>query len=587
MIPEGLAIFALVGSALLLRQTSRNLRSYHPAADDASLPPDLLVSVCVPVRDEQDNLRPLAESILASDHPHLELLLYDDQSRDRTPQIIEQLLAQDPRVRLVRQRPLPPGWNGKQHACAQMGFSARGRWLLFTDADVRFAPDALRRSVAEARRREVVLLSTFPRQVTGSLGERLVVPMIFFLLFSYLPMRRMRQTRMPSASAGCGQFLLVRAEAYRDAGGHTAFPDSMHDGIALPRLLRRRGGATDLFGGQDLASVRMYRGFGQTWRGFAKNAYEGLGSFGLLVFLTVFHLLAMVLPWGLAVSGAAAGRWWVAGPAAAAVAFTLIQRRMLGRRFGQPGWLAWCHPLAVVVMTLIQWHSWWWHVTGRSAWRGRIRGGGERVTLVDDDDRPVGSAEKLAAHRGDGRLHRAFSVLLFDATGRVLLQQRASSKYHFAGRWANACCGHPRPDEATAAAGERRLYEELGVNVALAELASFRYEARDAATGLVEREIDHVLVGRVTGQPPIDPNPLEAYAVRWVEPAELTRRLREEGAAFAPWVADVWRAYLDHAAEAPALRPGLSLSDAERTLTPTPRPAAVRAGVDPALPGKG
>ena len=547
MIALGLAVFALLGSAFLLRQTARNLRVYAPAPVDGSLPADLRISVCVPLRDEQDNLPEIAETILRNDHTEIELLLYDDGSTDATPQIIERLAAEDPRVRPIMSRPLPPGWNGKQHACAQMGLSATGSWLLFTDADVRFSPDALRRSVAEARRRQVALLSTFPRQITESFGERLMVPMIFFLLLSYLPMRRMRRTLMPSASAGCGQFLLVDARVYRGCGGHTAFPDSMHDGIALPRLLRRCGYRTDLFDGQDLAEVRMYRGWVATWRGFAKNAYEGLGHLGLLLFLTVFHTLVYVLPPGLMVWGVWQNRWWTVGVSAAAVATAVLQRRWLGRHFGQPRWLAWLHPPAVVVMTLIQWHSWWWHVTGRSAWRGRTRGQREQVTLVDVHDRPVGQMEKLAAHRGGGHLHRAFSVLLFDEQQRVLLQQRAASKYHFPGRWANACCGHPRPGESTVQAAQRRVYEELGLRLDLQELASFHYEARDPRTRLIEREIDHVVVGRIRGDEPIHVNPLEASAVRWVSPAALGEALRgDEAEAYAPWVARVWATYQSH-----------------------------------------
>ncbi|MEM7624733.1 MAG: isopentenyl-diphosphate Delta-isomerase [Planctomycetota bacterium] len=550
MIGLTLAAIGAAGAAVTFAMTWRNLAGYRTPPADATLPGDTLVSVCVPARNEQDNLRACVESLLAQDHTHLEVLVYDDQSTDATPTILRELCERDERVRAVRAFPLPPGWNGKQHACAQMGLGARGRWLLFTDADVRFEPDAVRRTVAAAERGGVELLSTFPRQITETLSERLVVPMIFFLLFSYLPMRRMRETTMPSASAGCGQFLLVRRDAYVKSGGHTAFPESMHDGIQLPRLIRKHGGRTDLCDATDLVEVRMYQGLRSTWMGFAKNAYEGLGSLGLLVFITLFHALVFVLPWGLLVWGLWTGRWITAGLAVLALGIAVVQRLMLGGRFGQPAWVALLHTPAIVVVGLVQWHSFYLHVTGRSRWRGRGAASAdqERVVLVDEQDHERGNTSKIAAHTGEGKLHRAVSVLVFDEAGRLLMQRRSAVKYHFAGRWANSCCGHPRPGEDTVAAGRRRLQEEMGIDTELKRVARFTYSAYDADTGLIEREIDHVLVGRTNQEPTM--NLLETDAYRWVTPHDIDAELKAGPDAFAPWFVEVWRAYREAAPRA-------------------------------------
>jgi hypothetical protein len=315
-------------------------------------------------------------SVLGGTYAGCEVLVYDDESTDQTPVILARLAAEDARVIPVQRSPLPAGWAGKQHACWRMGELARGRWLLFTDADVRFGPAMLERTLACAQAKDVALLSTFPRQITRTMGERLLVPMIFFILFSYLPMWRMRGTTDPGTSAGCGQFLLVRRDAYTAVGGHAAFKSSYHDGIMMPRTLRRAGFRTDLFDGQDLAGVRMYRGLGQTWRGFAKNAYEGLGSVGLLGFLTVVHLGAHVLPWvvlGLGLAGVV-----TRGPelvlAGVAMASGVAQRQILSLRFGQGPWPVLLHPLGVLAMTLVQWHSFWLSASGRRVWRGRVLG---------------------------------------------------------------------------------------------------------------------------------------------------------------------------------------------------------------------
>jgi len=157
----------------------------------------------------------------------------------------------------------------------------------------------------------------------------------------------------------------------------------------------------------------------------------------------------------------------------------------------------------------------------------------EYVVLVNEADEPVGIAEKLAAHTDGGRLHRAFSIFVFDPRDRLLIQQRAAAKYHFAGAWSNTCCGHPRPDEPVVAAGERRLREELGISVALRPVAQLSYTAHDPASGLTEREYLHVLIGRFDGTPV--PNPAEVAAYRWVTVDAVRGELATRPGDYSPW----------------------------------------------------
>lgn len=151
--------------------------------------------------------------------------------------------------------------------------------------------------------------------------------------------------------------------------------------------------------------------------------------------------------------------------------------------------------------------------------------------LVDALDREIGTEAKLEAHRS-GKLHRAFSVFLFDGGGRLLLQRRALTKYHSAGLWANACCSHPRPGEPVIDAARRRLREELGVACALESALAFVYRA-PLDNGLVEHEYDHVLVGRFDGTPVPDPNEVAEW--RWAAPAELLTDLHEHRERYAAW----------------------------------------------------
>ncbi|MCX4094394.1 isopentenyl-diphosphate Delta-isomerase [Nocardia sp. alder85J] len=160
------------------------------------------------------------------------------------------------------------------------------------------------------------------------------------------------------------------------------------------------------------------------------------------------------------------------------------------------------------------------------------------VELVDERGRPIGSCSVVTAHTAPGQLHRAFSVLLFDATGRVLLQQRAAVKTRFPLRWSNACCGHPEPGEPVPAAAARRLGEELGVRTGLTEVGIYRYDAVDPATGRIEREWDHVVVGRYADPPP-QPDPAEIADWAWIEPEQLTAALAVDPEKYTPWLAGV------------------------------------------------
>ena len=158
----------------------------------------------------------------------------------------------------------------------------------------------------------------------------------------------------------------------------------------------------------------------------------------------------------------------------------------------------------------------------------------DRVVVVDAEDRELGTADKLTAHQPPGQLHRAFSVFVCDRDGRLLLQRRAATKYHFAGLWSNACCSHPRPAEGVLDAARRRLAEEIGLEAHTLEVAGrFEYEATDASSGLVEHELDHVVLTRTDAEPQLDPTEADAYL--WIEPAELHRYLDGDELPVTPW----------------------------------------------------
>ncbi len=157
----------------------------------------------------------------------------------------------------------------------------------------------------------------------------------------------------------------------------------------------------------------------------------------------------------------------------------------------------------------------------------------EQLILVDEHDNVVGFDEKLAVHRDGGRLHRAFSIFIYNSEGQMLLQRRARAKYHFGGLWTNACCSHPRRGELLEEAAHQRLKFELGFDTHLDEALSFIYKSEDPQSGLVEHEFDHVFVGHFDGNPA--PNPDEVEAIQWIDVAELQANLKRNASQYTPW----------------------------------------------------
>ena len=361
------AVCALVPFQLFLR----NLLRFSPPPEPAGPLP--AVSVLIPARDEELSIADSVAAALKSEGVELEVVVLDDGSKDRTAEIVRSLASRDPRVRLAAAPPLPPGWCGKQHACATLAGLARFPVLVFLDADVRLAPGGLARAVAFLERTGAGLVSGVPRQETVTFLERLLIPLIHFVLLGFLPMGWMRRFRHPAFGAGCGQLFLARREAYQEAGGHAAIRASLHDGIHLPRAFRKAGIATDLFDATDVAACRMYRDAGEVWRGLAKNAVEGIAAPGKIVPFTALLLAGQVLPPVLLVLGLAG---WapveILGIGAAATVAAYWPRLVAVRRFRQPLDGALLHPLAILVFLVLQWYALGRHLLGKPAgWKGR------------------------------------------------------------------------------------------------------------------------------------------------------------------------------------------------------------------------
>jgi glycosyltransferase involved in cell wall biosynthesis len=366
---EILALISFVLAAIPCGLFLSNLFVYRPLAKSKTKIATPL-SVLIPARNEEQNIRATLAAVLANRGIEFEVVVLDDHSTDGTAKIISEIAARDPRVRLELAPPLPAGWCGKQHACHVLAQLAKNPLLVFIDADVRLAPDALARMAGLMEKNPVALASGVPRQELGTFSERLLIPLIHFILLGFLPMRLMRRTKSPAFSAGCGQLFIARRDAYQICGGHAQLRDSLHDGVKLPRVFRRAGFHTDLFDATDVATCRMYRTNTETWRGLGKNATEGLGAPGTILPMTALLLCGQIFPFALLVFAAPSSRPFKIAALAAMLA--LLPRLVAVWRFRQSWPGALLHPLGVIFLLGIQWFALSQKILGRPRqWKGR------------------------------------------------------------------------------------------------------------------------------------------------------------------------------------------------------------------------
>lgn len=295
----GLCLALWLGIAALVRYGVRSIPDLRRIEPDSPPRPDgwPSVRIVVAARDEAAEIETALRSLLALDYPHLEIVVVDDRSTDGTGAILDRVAARDPRVRVVHVDALPDGWLGKNHALHVGAQGAETDWLLFTDADVRFRPDALRKAVRLAEAEGADHLACSPGLISRSLSLDAMVA-FFSLLFALFVQAFLVANPRSGAHVGIGAFNLVRTSVYRAIGGHTRIRLRPDDDLKLGKVIKQAGYRQRLAIGRGWVDVPWYHDLAEMARGLEKNTYAPFEYNLWRALLTgVPYFFTFTLPW--------------------------------------------------------------------------------------------------------------------------------------------------------------------------------------------------------------------------------------------------------------------------------------------------
>lgn len=375
-----LFLLALLTIAISNRVLVRRLEDYSAPQEFPK------VSVLVPARNEEENIEACVQSLLGQRYPDFEVLVLNDESEDLTAEIVLKLAKSSPRLRVFQGKPLPLGWLGKSWACAQLAGFAEGELLLFTDADTRHEPDAIAAAVAAIHDEQADLLAVWPKLLAESMGEKLLVPLIPWSVFSILSIPIAHRLRFPALSAAIGQFLLFKRSAYISIGGHEGVRQHVAEDLALARRVKRNGLRWRIVDGQRHVRTRMYSDFRTTWRGMGKNLYAAFDYRSVLLVLAWLWLV--VVAWApilTIVAATTSGSITNVSLLLAGFAIGLMLAVwLIGlQNMKQPLALALLYPLLIAIGFLVSVQSLLITRSGLATWKGRrLVGSGKSAESV-------------------------------------------------------------------------------------------------------------------------------------------------------------------------------------------------------------
>jgi len=257
-----------------------------------------LISVLIPARNEENNIGNLLDDLGTIPYDQLEIIVFNDQSEDNTPSIVRNFEEKDTRVRMIESSGLPEGWLGKNYACHRLAEEAKGKWLLFLDADVRVSGNIAADAISYAGRHNTGLVSVFPRQIMKNAGEFITVPVMNIILCSLLPLILVKNSRYPSLAAANGQFMLFDAATYKRTSPHEKMKNNKVEDIEISRWYKKEKIPTACLLGDSRIECRMYSGYKEAIGGFSKNIICFFGDSVILALafwlITTFGIIPVI-----------------------------------------------------------------------------------------------------------------------------------------------------------------------------------------------------------------------------------------------------------------------------------------------------
>jgi chlorobactene glucosyltransferase len=365
-------VLGLVVLLLITLTNIRYLRRLQSYARPSRWP---RFSVLVPARNEEDNIATCVEGLLAQDYPDFQLIVLDDNSTDKTWQILDQFASQDQRLKLIKGKPLPGDWLGKHWACHQLAEAADGELYLFVDADTVHAPDMLRCTAAAMEGEDAALISALPRQKVVTWSEMLSIPAFYLGMLCGVPMGLTRLQRNPLLFACLGQFLVFRKAAYAASGGYAAVRQNVVDDLAIGRRIHAMGLRYRLLDGNGQVSCRMYSNFDQVWKGLTKSTFATFNFDPFFLILMQLLILAIfVCPLVVLIIAVAQPliAWPVAAMSGLAIILALILWAIGNYRFHFPQRVLFFYFLSAIFMTAVSVASMVLTIQGKALWKGRL-----------------------------------------------------------------------------------------------------------------------------------------------------------------------------------------------------------------------
>ena len=366
-------IILLISISILMiaRSNSRSISSLFSVKNKKS---NSSLSILIPARNEEDNIEKCLRSLIADDNPNFEFLILDDNSKDQTSKIVENLSKIDPRINLIKGSKLPKDWSGKNWACHQLSSKAKSDFILFIDADTWVSNQTINKAICYMEETKCALLTVMPKRNSNCFIEKLIFPLIDWITTSFMPIKIAGTIKTPYISATFGQFMMFQKEKYFQSGGHGALKGNVLDDFELGRAIKRKGLIWKLLDGNKSVETNMYQTNIEAIRGLSRSIFPTF-EYRISTFLLAASILFLIT-----LGPYISIYFWLIGSYQSELLVIISFVTLIIILYS---WIIICsyfdhnkittmiYPLIMSIIFLIAFHSFFSYLFGLSKWKGR------------------------------------------------------------------------------------------------------------------------------------------------------------------------------------------------------------------------